>query len=289
MADRDDITQGLLDRFVPRIGPLEAVRRHKLLTVLPPLVFVALALVYSTERTPIYTAEARQTIGRIDVSAPGALAGFQSATRALASSYSRAIVAPEVVDPVARATGLAPGLVRKRLSSTPIPESSVIAVTGTGPSKGQAIAVAGQGARALEAYVAKLNRSNPNGDRLFKEFRRASLRQAQLRGDLSELRAGLDGRPAKGAAKQRLSKLRQDVAAADLSVAVARENYAVSRRSESNVSILQTISIPQTASSDNSEKAQLALFVALAAGILLGIALASLRANLAVRRAFAGK
>ncbi|HYI38578.1 MAG TPA: hypothetical protein VEX39_18365 [Thermoleophilaceae bacterium] len=288
MAERDDTTQGLLDRFVPRIGPLEAVRRHKLLAVMPTIVFLALALLYTQQRTPIYTAEARQTIGRIDVSAPGALAGFSSATRALASSYSRAIVAPEVVEPVARRTGLSPALVRARLSATPIPESAVIAVTGIGPTKADAIAVAGQGARALESYVARLNRSNPNGDRLFKEFRRASLRQSRLKDRLAELQRRPDG-SLSAADREQLSQVREEVAAADLSVLVAKENYAISRRSESNVSILQTISVPQTASSDKGERAQLALFVALIAGILVGIALASLRANLAVRHAFAAQ
>ena len=288
MAERDDTTEGLLDRFVPRIGPLEAVRSHKLLAVLPTLVLLVVALLYIQQRTPIYTAEARQTIGRIDVSAPGALAGFSSATRALASSYSRAVVAPEVVQPVARRTGLSPAQVRDRLSATPIPESSVIAVEGTGPSKADAIAVAGQGARALESYVARLNRSNPNGDRLFREFRQASLRLSRLRDRQAELRRGLGSSPS-AADRERLSRVREQIAAADLSVEVAKGNYAVSRRSESNVSILQTISVPQTASSDRGERAQLALFVALAAGILMGIALASLRANLAVRRAFAAR
>ena len=160
----------------------------------------------------------------------------------------------------------------------------MIAVKGVGPSKADAIAVAGQGARALESYVARLNRSNPNGDRLFKEFRQASLRQSRLRDRQAALRGSLGSSPS-AADRERLSRVREQLAAADLSVIVARENYAISRRSESNVSILQTISVPQTAASDRFERAQLALFLALAAGILTGIALASLRANLAVRRA----
>ncbi len=79
------------------------------------------------------------------------------------------------------------------------------------------------------------------------------------------------------------------MAAADLTVAVVGENYRVSRRSESNVSILQTISLPQEASNDRSSQLQLVLFIAVVLGLLLGIGLASLRANLEVRSALAAR
>ncbi len=53
------------------------------------------------------------------------------------------------------------------------------------------------------------------------------------------------------------------------------------------MSILQTISLPESASSDRDSNLQIVLFVAVAAGILLGIALATLLANRRVRRALA--
>ena len=284
MPEHDDTEPNMFERMLPRIGPLEAVRRHKILFALPILLLVGLAVAYSVQREPIYTAEARQTIGRVDVSAPGALAGFQSATRALASSYSRAIVAPAVVNPVAKAVGTSPAEIRDRLSATPIPESSVIAIKATGSSKRQAIAIASLGAKSLEAYVARLNRSNPNADRLFREFKRAALRQSELRDELAQLRRSIGANP-DAAERERINRLEGRVQSAELTVAVSRENYAVSRRSESNVSILQTISLPQSATNDSSSSGQLALFIGLGAGVLVGIALASLRANRQVRRA----
>jgi uncharacterized protein involved in exopolysaccharide biosynthesis len=254
------------------------VRRHKLVAVLPVIVLVGLAVLYSLDRQPVYKAEARQAIGRVDVSQPGALAGFQSATKALASSYSRAIVAPEVVDRVARATKLTRGEVRDRLKATPIPESAVISVRGTGPSEREAIAVATSGARALDAYVAALNRSNPNAHRLFREYTRASGRLSDRRFVLQQAKhdAGSDR---SAAANRRIQQLQRDVDEARLTTQVAAENYAISRRSESNVSILQTISLPQSATSDKDTNFQIVLFGAVVAGILLGIALASLLAN----------
>lgn len=286
VTESSEPTQSRFDRVTPRIGPLESVRRHKIAAALPVIVLVGLAAFYSQERQPVYEAEARQAIGRVDVSQPGALAGFQSATRALASSYSRAVVAPAVVDPVARATRLSQSEVRSRLSAKPIPESAIISLTGTGPSRQEAIAVATSGARALEAYVARLNRRNPNANRLLREYRRASRRLSTRRFDLSLAKRNAGDEPTV-ADNRRFARLRQLVDDALLSTRVAGENYAISRRSESNVSILQTISLPQSATSDRSSNRQIVLFGAVVAGILLGIALASLLANRQVRRTLA--
>lgn len=267
-----------------RIGPFEAVRRHKLVAVLPVIVLVGLAVLYSEDRQPVYEAEARQAIGRVDVSQPGALAGFQSATRALASSYSRAIVAPAVVDPVARATKLTRDQVRSRLEATPIPESAVISITGSGPSERDAIAVATGGARALDAYVARLNRSNPNASRLFRQYRRASRRLSERRFRVQQAKRDADPERSAGE-NRRIQQLQRGLDEAQLNTRVAAENYAIARRSESNVSILQTISLPESATSDRDTNLQIVVFGAAVAGILLGIALASLLANRQARRA----
>ena len=285
VADSDS-PPSRFEQAIPRIGPLEAVRRHKLVAVLPVIVLVALAILYSESRDPVYEAEARQAIGRVDVSQPGALAGFQSATRALASSYSRAIVAPAVVDPVARATGLSTEDVRDQLKATPIPESAIISIRGTGPSEQEAIAVATTGARALESYVARLNRSNPNAKRLLNEYRRASRVLSQRRFELDQAKRDAPGERS-AATNRRIERLRQRTSDALLNSRVAAENYAISRRSESNVSILQTISLPESATDDESSNLQIAIYIAVAAGLLLGIALASLLANRRARRAFA--
>ena len=284
MYDQRQQTDLPLERLLPRIGSLEAVRRHKVVALIPLVIALGLAFVYDHEREPIYTAEARQAIGRIDVSAPGALSGYQNATKAFASSYSRAIVAPAVVDPVARATNLSSGYVRDHLSASPIAESSVIAVRGTGSSADQARALSNNGAKSLERYVAKLNSSNPNADRLLREFRRVSGRQVALEDQLRRLKRAVGSNPSPTDLR-RLNRLRERVSTASVTAFAARDNYAISRRSESNVSILQTISLAEEAESDRSSKLQIILFIALVAGLLVGIGLATLRANLQARDA----
>jgi uncharacterized protein involved in exopolysaccharide biosynthesis len=146
--------------------------------------------------------------------------------------------------------------------------------------------VSTRGARALDAYVARLNRSNPNASRLFREYKRASGRLSDRRFAVQQ--AKRDAGPNRSAAAdRRIQGLQRDVDEARLNTQVAAENYAIARRSESNVSILQTISLPESATSDRGTKSQIVLFGAGVAGILLGIALASLLANRRGRRALA--
>lgn len=269
--------------MLPSVGVGEAVRRYKLLTILPVIILVGLGLGYSLARTPTYSAESRQSIGRIDVNQPGALAAFQSATQGLASSYSRAIVANSVTSRVSRRTGLPVGVVRDRLSASPVPQSPIFVVRAKGTSEKQAIALAKEGAAALRAYVFNLNTRNPNGGRLLKEFKRASLELARRQSDLSALRKA-DGDSPTADQRSEISRAKARVSSASLRSDVAKQNYRTSQQSQANVSLLQNLTVPESATNDRFTRLQTILFVALAIGVLMGIALAVLRSNQIVRR-----
>lgn len=264
---------------LPRVGPAEAVRRHKLLAVLPLILFVGLAAAYGFATTPTYTAESYQSIGRLDVSEPGALSGFQQATETLAISYSRGINATSVVEDVSERTGLSHGEVRDRLASYPVPESSVFVVAAIGDSEEEAVDLSIEGTRALQKYIAEINSENPNSVRLLKEFRRATARESRLRTQFIRLQRTA------GAGSRQLRRLQTRVAAAELQADVARINFGEAQDSQSVVSLVQDLALAETADSDRFERLQMALFIAVGAGILLGIALATLRANRDVRRA----
>ena len=75
-----------------RISAFDAVRRYWWLLGALGVIGAALAYVVAREeRKPIYTAEARLAVGRIDVSTQS-IPGFATASQLLADSYSRAIV-----------------------------------------------------------------------------------------------------------------------------------------------------------------------------------------------------
>ena len=270
-------------RVLPRIGVLESVRRHKFLAALPLIVLVAIALLYGTLTTPSYTAESFQSIGRLDVNEPGTLAGFQEATETLAITYARGIYAPSVVSTVSRRSGLSPDEVRSRLAAYTVPESAVFVVAAKESSEEDAIALSIEGSRALQRYIRTLNAENPNSVRLFRKFRAESAKSARLREQYTQLtrQFGANRSPAE---RRQLSALEARLAAAQLEREVASENYQDSQESQSAINVVQTLALPETADNNRWERLQLALFIAVAAGILLGLALATYRANRDVRR-----
>jgi len=268
---------------LPRIGVLEAVRRNKLLAALPLIVLVIAALVYSFTVTPTYTAESYQSIGRLDVNEPGTLSGFQEATETLAITYARAIFAPSVVASVSQQSGLAPDDVRSRLTAYTVPESAVFVVAAEGSSEDKAVELSIQGSDALQRYIRTLNAENPNSVRLFREFRRQSARIARLRGDYTALQRRFGSAPT-ASERAQLNRVETRLAGAQLERVVAQENYEDSQASLSAINVVQTLALPETADSDRFEQLQLALFIAVSAGILLGLALATYRANRDIRR-----
>ena len=70
-----------------------------------------------------------------------------------------------------------------------------------------------------------------------------------------------------------------------MAAAVARQNNYTNSQVQSGASKTQTLTEPQAASSDAWPRAQIALFVAVCLGLLIGVALATLKANRQMRRA----
>jgi capsular polysaccharide biosynthesis protein len=266
---------------------LGAARRHWILVLVPILVFVAAAGFVGLAREATYTATTRMTIGRLDVSSPGAIAGFSTATSALASAYSRAIHAEAVVGPTARRLGLPPGLVDARIAATPLPNSPVFKLEARGQSPRAAVNLANVTARQLIIYLGDLNRSNPDGDRLFKRFRDAAVeveRSATARAALRRADHNVQSSASRSAAAQGEA----DYQAAVLRRETLRSVYQNSQQSQATTQLVQVLSRATRAVSDRSSRLQLLLFLGAAAGLLFGLTLAMLRASRLMARAIRG-
>src|ERR671937_1251948 len=157
------------------VSPLRAVLLHPIVAIVPVVLLVVAAIAVAHARAPTYTAESRVAIGSFSPSqsdAPGAAyAGTQ-----FASAFSRAITAHDVVAPVAKDTGLRPDEVASRLSATPIPDSPLLQISGTGPSQGAAVRLTNAATDALLAYV---RRSDITGDQASDLLKRFHAAQAQ--------------------------------------------------------------------------------------------------------------
>ncbi len=264
---------------LPRIGVVQSVRRYWYLVLVPIVVFVAAAAVAAEKRTPRYTAEARLMVGRLNMSTPGAVAGFAQAAQDLASAYPLAIDATGVVGPLARQFHTTPAQIRNEISSSQVPSSPIVRVFATGSSPRQAVSLANAAGNQLVSFLGTFNQDNPDVARLLQED---SAAQVGYQRDLAGLQA---------ASKQTgpLSPQGQKLAAAvnvDKLVTTSLGNdYQIALQTGTVTSLLAPLQFADTATSDKRSTLQIALFAALVTGLLAGLGLATLRANMLARRA----
>jgi uncharacterized protein involved in exopolysaccharide biosynthesis len=269
--------------FAPHVGPLAATRRHWVIVLLVTVAFTAAGVYAGFLRSPVYTAESRLAVGRIDVSAPGALAGFSVATQALAAQYSRTVDATGVVEPAAAKVGLSPAEVASRVDATPIPESPVIKVFGRGPNGGDAVRLANAAAAALVAYTTQLNRSNPDSPRLLKRFRDAATVLLRARARADGLQRANQRAPTADR-RRRLQRARVDVQVAQLRADTAKVAYDTSTRSQAATALVQVMQRARDATSDRSRYTQFLGFAGFVAGLTVGVGLATLQARRRLRK-----
>ena len=274
----DWAAQALAAEFepLPQVGLLQSARRYWLLVLLPILVFVAVAGVVAAKRTPTYTAEARLMVGRLNISTPGAVQGFATAAQDLASTYPLVIDADGVVNPVARRLRTTPANVRSRLSASQVPSSSLVRVIATGSSENSAIALANAASNSLVSFLTKFNRDSPDAAHLLRRLRTAESNYQRASAALAAAHANppLDWSAQKLAAAADAAKIQLDGVAAD---------YQDVLQTQAISSLLQPLVYAHSASSDRKSKLELAVFIALVCGLLVGLGLATVRANWVAR------
>ena len=270
-------------RLVPRVTTLTAARRHWFLVALITLAFTGAGVAAALLRQPEYTAESRLVVGRIDVTAPGALGSFTVATQAIASQYSRSIDAEGVTRRVAPKVALTPNEVAARVSATPIPESPVVKVFAQGSDAVAAVRLANLASDALVAFTTQLNRSNPDTSRLLGQYRSATRNEVVERARLSRLRRRFAARPtADRRARMQASEVRLRVA--QLRSDTLRQAYDDSTQSQAATSLVQVLERASSAGSDRARYLQFLGFIGFVAGLAVALAVATVRANRVVRR-----
>jgi capsular polysaccharide biosynthesis protein len=252
-------------------GPLEAFLRHPFTTLLPLLLLVAGAVFLGVQRDPEYTAQARIAVGTTDVS-PVLLEEVVAGNQSLAASYARAIATSPVITAAAREIGIAPTDAADRLDATPVPGSTLIQVEATGLSEAAAVALANAGASELIDYVKRLNRTNETAE-LFRNYRRAQAAARRAERRTQEL---LHSERRDSPVTTR-ARIKQDIAA--LKASDLANRYRAASQSASNASRLTLIAPAATADSDARDVFEQLLLVGAVGGLVLGIALALLRAN----------
>jgi hypothetical protein len=276
-VDRDD--QAERDARTPRLaGPLEAFLRHPFLTLLPVLLLVGGAVYFGTTRDAKYTAHARITVGRTDVPA-AILQNAAFGNQVVAGTYARGIAAPPVIRATARRIGLTPGVTRKRLTASTVPESTLIDVQGVGSSADGATALANAGANALIRYVGRIA-SSDDAKRLLRQYRVAQAEVRRLEVRVQQLRRS------KKADSTTIARAQLHVDTADLEATQLANLYRAETTADETAGAHLTLLAPAgEAKSDFRSVLEQLIAIAVAAGLVLGFGFALLRTNWGVLRA----
>jgi capsular polysaccharide biosynthesis protein len=253
-----------------------AIARHKLLVCAVAVLCAALGLAYGLSRQPSYTASATLQVGQVNPNSPGFYGYVQSAA-ALASAFSRAVVAKPVLATVQQKLKLPPAVAGGRLSAEPIPVSPAFRVIATGPSRSAAVALANVAAGALIAYESQSNSANPEAKTLLHEYAEASF--ALQHANASFTRLAHDKR----ASAEARARAAAERTAAQVKVKAIGNSYVGAVTSQAPRSGLVTLLAGATsASSDRKSKVEMFALVGLLAGIVLGCLGALLRERRAV-------
>lgn len=277
---------GVVGAAPPTVGVLQAARRYPWLVLLPVVLLTAAGLAIALQRSPTYTAQARLSVGRINLNAPGALSGFALATQSLAAQYARTANAIDVVTPVAKDLGQKPLAISRRISASPIPESPVFTVRATGPTEASAIRLVNTTSESLVRYVRELNDRDPGAGVVLAEFKRVSQTTSDRLGDVERAREAYQEDPSRRN-RARLADARASYAFWKLRQESLSARYQSTAQGATSSSLVQILNPAQEATSDRRRWIQILGFAGLMAGLALGLGLATLWANHVVRRRLA--
>lgn len=263
-------------QLLEQVGVLEAMRWYWRLVLIPVVLLVGAGLALGLLRAPVYTATANLNVD-FGAQNPSSLSGSVTAAQALADSYARAVDATPVVLEVARKTGIPREEVTDHMSATPIPDTTVVKVSGTADSADAATKLANVSGTALTRYIATLNGTRQGSTPVLAEFRQAeSVYQDRLRRQ-EELAARVEANPSDEAAGQELQRARVKTQVALLKKNSVGELYGTSQ--QAYVAPLRFLNVATSASSDRLSRLQLLGFIGLIAGLAVGAALATVKAN----------
>ncbi len=263
---------------------------HPVMVVVLAVLGLVLGVGVGYKHPPTYNATATLMVGRTSGLVEQQVPGLALAVQGLASDYARLVTASNVVHQTEAIlhTKTIPGT----LNASPVPQSSVIDVTGSASSQAEALAIADAGATALTNVVIQATNDGPAQlQPILKDYEAAdhSYQQAQTevnlyQSQLNSLVGKIAGRvttPGEAAQEQALNRriadwqTKADLAKADANVYLNQYNSAVPPLAIQQEMVQQIGKATATGSNRKSyiEAGGLAGAVG---GLVIGLALASL-------------
>ena len=245
--------------------------QHWVLVLLPVVLLMAVAGAYAMKRTPTYTAQSKLTLGQLDVAAQAP--SYVTAAQGLAATYSQAIHAGDVTKPAGKALGIPPLEASKRLVASPIGQTPLFLISAAGPSSHDAVKLANAASRALVRYVDDLNASAAGVNSSLTAFKKASEQQHRAAIAIQQAQIAFERHPSIKN-RQAVTKAMQRSDSAKLRATVLASLYGNAKRVGATSNVLQILATATTATNDRDSVLQKVLFIAAAAGLTIGVALA---------------
>lgn len=259
-------------------SPLSALAKRWWLAVALPLALAVVGYMLGAAKAPIYTAEARTTVGSGNISA-GAITGFPQATQQMAANYAR-----WVNDRGVEGKGDIPA--GTEVTASPIPDSNVIRIEAKSPDKEAAVQSAQKAADDLaEAVNSKKGESDPavtlqQLNKVASDWGQA--KAASEAANTTAQRAIGGDRPAAtvAAAQQRAAQTASRTAVLQAQMDALSEKYRqqISQGSQAaNLIVVKPAALAESTKASNQQRYALG-------GLVLGLGLALLLAVLLDRR-----
>ncbi len=250
-----------------------ALRRYPLVALLPVVVLVAAGVTLGLRKPPTYTASTQVNVGSADISSQ-ATPGYALAAQTMAQAYSREVTSQYVYNPAARTLGISPSAVAARLSSSAVPNSPTFTINATGPTPRSAVQLAAAAPAALKTRINQLDQGENASTYLLSQFR-----QAQGQADRLQARSGaLQARHASGSGNVSEPQVQRAKLAAQVAQlqAQALSTQYTNAATMSHGAIVEVLNPASSATSNRSSITERYALVGLAAGRVMGAALARL-------------
>jgi capsular polysaccharide biosynthesis protein len=258
-------------------SPWRSLQHHWKLAALIVALTALAGFAVAVAKTPTSTAETRLIVGKtVNLNNLSATPGLSVAGAELAVTYSRLLDTPAVMADAAKRAGAAGS--GGSVAASPIPQSPIIRVEGTGASASTAVAQANAGAKALIKAVGDVNAAQQSFvDHLLKQYQETG---AQLIQDQQDL----DTAMAQRAANPTNTQLQQEVVKAQTQFdrdTLVHNNLATQYNETAspeqvNAQIIQQLGPAEDTGNDRKSFLAMALLVAVVVGGLLALGVAVL-------------
>jgi capsular polysaccharide biosynthesis protein len=241
-------------------------------------------IIFAFVRPPTYTATSTAYVGKtLSLNNTAAIAGLANAATQIAGDYARLISTASVTNTASKELGH-PGDLGGTLAASQIPETPEILITATAGDEATAIRLANAGSSALIKTVSQLNAASEGQlksllasyQSLEKSISSSQQQVQSLQAQITSLESRDPGSSQLSGLQSQLSDAQTQVSTDTLQANAVESQYQTQYAPlQQETQVIAPLSAASSAGSDRKKALELGAIVGLAAGLLLGVVLAS--------------